>query len=93
MTDRTAELALFGAIEHHLPSGPHTQRATVTFLTNDEAEADAVLASQNLRTWTGRRDHALLAVAAQTGLRGQLGRSSDPLFPSRRGGALNADSG
>ncbi len=34
LTDRTAELALFVTIERHLTSGPRTQRATVTFLTN-----------------------------------------------------------
>lgn len=48
-------------------SGPRTHRATVTFLTNDEV--DVLLTSQDLRTWTGRRDHALLALAVQTGLR------------------------
>lgn len=42
-------------------------RAVVAFLT--EAESDAVLASPDLRTWTGRRDQALLLVALQTGLR------------------------
>jgi site-specific recombinase XerD len=42
-------------------------RAIVSFLT--EPETDAVLASPDHTTWTGRRDHALLAVALQTGLR------------------------
>jgi integrase/recombinase XerD len=43
------------------------ERALVTFLTEDEAEA--LLAAPDLATWTGRRDRALLLVALQTGLR------------------------
>jgi integrase/recombinase XerD len=39
----------------------------LTYLT--DAEADALLAACNRTTWTGRRDHALLALAMQTGLR------------------------
>jgi site-specific recombinase XerD len=42
-------------------------RAIVTFLT--EPELDALLAAPNRATWTGRRDYALLVLAAQTGLR------------------------
>ena len=42
-------------------------RAVVSYLT--EAEADAVVASPDPATWTGRRDHAMLVVALQTGLR------------------------
>jgi integrase/recombinase XerD len=42
-------------------------RRLVTFLT--EAEVDALLAAPARTTWTGRRDHALLGLAAQTGLR------------------------
>lgn len=42
-------------------------RALVTFL--DEDEVDALLAAPDRSTWTGRRDHALLLVAIQTGLR------------------------
>jgi site-specific recombinase XerD len=42
-------------------------RAVVSYLT--EPEADAVVASPDQQTWTGRRDHAMLAVAVQTGLR------------------------
>ena len=42
-------------------------RAIVTFLT--EPETDAILAAPNRQTWTGRRDHALLQLAVQTGLR------------------------
>jgi integrase/recombinase XerD len=42
-------------------------RRLVTFLT--EAELDALLAAPARSTWTGRRDYALLGLAAQTGLR------------------------
>lgn len=42
-------------------------RALVSFLTGPEI--DALLASPDRTRWTGRRDHALLAVAIQTGLR------------------------
>lgn len=42
-------------------------RALVSFLTR--AEVDALLASPDRTTWTGRRDHALLLLAIQTGLR------------------------
>lgn len=44
-----------------------TERALVTFLT--DAEIEAVLASPDPDTRIGRRDHAILAVAIQTGLR------------------------
>jgi site-specific recombinase XerD len=44
-----------------------TDRALVTFL--DEHEIDALLAAPDRTTWTGRRDHALLILAIQTGLR------------------------
>lgn len=43
------------------------ERAIVTFLT--DTEIDAVLASPKRATRIGRRDHAILAVAIQTGLR------------------------
>jgi len=43
------------------------ERNLVTYLT--EPEVDAVLAACDPTTWTGRRDHALLVVAIQTGLR------------------------
>jgi integrase/recombinase XerD len=43
------------------------ERALVTFL--DQPEIDALLAAPDRTTWTGRRDHALLLVAIQTGLR------------------------
>ena len=42
-------------------------RRLVTYLTRSELEA--VLGSVDKSTWIGRRDHALLLVAAQTGLR------------------------
>lgn len=44
-----------------------TDRQLVSFLTDDEI--DAVLAAPDRDTWVGRRDHALLLVAIQTGLR------------------------
>jgi site-specific recombinase XerD len=43
------------------------ERRLVTFL--NERELVALLAAPVRSTWTGRRDHALLALAAQTGLR------------------------
>jgi integrase/recombinase XerD len=43
------------------------ERNLVTFLT--EVEVDALLAAPDRGTWTGRRDHAMLQLAAQTGLR------------------------
>ena len=44
-----------------------TQRAIVQFLSEDEI--DALLASPDRSRWIGRRDHALLLVAIETGLR------------------------
>jgi len=44
-----------------------TDRKLVSFLTTDEV--DALLAAPDHDTWVGRRDHALLLVAIQTGLR------------------------
>ena len=49
-----------------IPSKRFT-RALVRFLTRPEV--DALLAAPDQRTWFGRRDHAFLLVAAQTGLR------------------------
>lgn len=113
-----------------------TDRPLVTFLTRPEI--DALLSAPERTTWIGRRDHALLAVAIQTGLRvseltalccgdvvlgtgahlgchgkgrkqrhtpltghtqkvldtwmaERQGDAVDPLFPSRRGGALSRD--
>lgn len=42
-------------------------RAQIGFLT--PAEVQALLAAPDRRTWSGRRDHALLLLAVQTGLR------------------------
>ncbi|MGH8676839.1 MAG: site-specific integrase [Burkholderiales bacterium] len=42
-------------------------RAQIGFLTR--AEVQALLAAPDQHTWSGRRDHALLLVAVQTGLR------------------------
>ena len=43
------------------------QRALVPFLSRQEV--DALLAAPDQRTWSGRRDHALILLAVQTGLR------------------------
>lgn len=42
-------------------------RQLISFLTDDEV--DAMLAAPDRDTWVGRRDHALLLIAVQTGLR------------------------
>jgi integrase len=44
-----------------------TERALVSFLS--PTEVDALLGTPDRASWTGRRDHALLVVAIQTGLR------------------------
>jgi integrase/recombinase XerD len=44
-----------------------TDKPLVTFLT--DAEVDALLAAPDRARWIGRRDHALLLLAIQTGLR------------------------
>ena len=49
-----------------IPSKQFT-RTLVQFLTR--AEVEALLAAPDQRTWFGRRDHAFLLVAVQTGLR------------------------
>src|SRR5216684_8128514 len=49
-----------------IPSKRFT-RTLVQFLTRSEVEA--LLAAPDLRTWFGRRDHAFLLVAVQTGFR------------------------
>lgn len=57
-----------GLIQRVLAIAPkRTDRALVSFLT--EPEIDALLASPDRAHWIGRRDHALLLVALQTGLR------------------------
>ena len=67
----------YAALEH--PEHAHTnarvmaiptkryERNTVTYLDRDEI--DALLAAPDNRTWLGRRDHALLALMIQTGVR------------------------
>jgi len=68
---------------HAIPTKRHDQ-ALVTFLT--EPELQALLAAPDQMTWIGRRDHALIMLAAQTGLRASellglpLRLSSCPLF-------------
>lgn len=47
--------------------GKRYVRRTVDFL--DRAEMDALRAAPDRSTWAGRRDHAILIVALQTGLR------------------------
>ena len=47
--------------------GKRTARNLVSFLTRTELEA--LLAAPDRATWHGRRDHALLLLAGQTGLR------------------------
>ena len=49
-----------------IPTKRH-ERRLVTWLT--DAEVDALLAAPDRGTWAGRRDHAMLVVAVQTGLR------------------------
>lgn len=44
-----------------------TTRPVIEFLAADEV--DALLAAPDQNTWTGRRDHALLTMTVQTGLR------------------------
>ena len=44
-----------------------TERNLLTYL--DEHEVDALLGACEQSTWTGRRDHAMLALTIQTGLR------------------------
>jgi integrase/recombinase XerD len=47
-----------------------TKRTTTTIVTFlGDTELDALLAAPDQSTWHGRRDHALLVLAAQTGLR------------------------
>jgi len=47
--------------------GKRYDRVQIHFLSH--AELDALLGAPELETWSGRRDHALLMVALQTGLR------------------------
>jgi site-specific recombinase XerD len=71
--------SLFGYISLHHPEhaataqrvlaipAKRTQRNIVTYLTGQET--DALLAACDQQAWTGRRDHAMLALAVQAGLR------------------------
>jgi len=55
-------------ITHVLAIPPkRTTRPVIEFLT--PAEVDALLAAPDPTSWTGRRDHALLTMTVQTGLR------------------------
>src|SRR4029453_8566295 len=51
---------------HHLPHPPRDRPAAPR---PPPPEADALLAAPDQAPWTGRRDHALLALAVHTGLR------------------------
>ncbi len=55
-------------IERVLQIGPKRhERALVTYLT--ERELDALIDTPDRSSWTGRRDHVIIALLAQTGLR------------------------
>ena len=55
-------------IERVLLIGPkRRERALVTYLT--EAELDALIDAPDRSSWTGRREHAIITLLAQTGLR------------------------
>jgi integrase/recombinase XerD len=55
-------------IERVLQIGPKRhERALVTYLT--KPELDALINTPDRSTWTGRRDHAIIILLAQTGLR------------------------
>lgn len=57
-----------GCIQRVLAIPPkRTQRRILTYLTDPEAAA--LLAACDQSTWTGRRDHAILTLTLQTGLR------------------------
>jgi integrase/recombinase XerD len=57
-----------GSIQRVLAIPPkRSERNLLTYLT--EREVDALLSACDQSTWTGRRDHAMLALTIQTGLR------------------------
>jgi integrase/recombinase XerD len=57
-----------GSIQRVLAiAAKRTERNLVTYLT--DAEVDALLDACDQTTWTGRRDHAMLALTIQAGLR------------------------
>ena len=81
-TRNTRLTAIHAALPRALPDHPEhaatitqvlaippkrTTRPVIEFLT--PGQADALLAAPDQQTWTGRRDHALLVFAIQTGLR------------------------
>lgn len=63
---REPELAAVAQQVLSIPSKRHKTKP-VDFL--QRAEIEALLAAPDQRSWAGRRDHALLQLAAQTGLR------------------------
>ncbi|MBA3741449.1 MAG: site-specific integrase [Sporichthya sp.] len=64
-------------IAHVLAIPPkRCQRAVVTYLS--PGEVDALLAAPDRARWEGRRDHALLLLAVQTGLRVVAGVGFEP---------------
>ena len=67
-----------------IPAKRHRQKL-VCFLTRDEI--DALLSAPDNRTWFGRRDHTLLTLAVQTGLRfSELTPTRAPRHPFGRRG-------
>jgi integrase/recombinase XerD len=57
-------------IERVLQIGPKRhERALVTSLPDPDPELDALIDGADRSTWTGRRDHAIIILLAQTGLR------------------------
>lgn len=81
-TRNTRLTAIRALLAHALPEHPEhaatitqvlaippkrTTRPVIEFLTHDEI--NVLLAAPDRKTWTGRRDHALLAMTVQTGLR------------------------
>ena len=52
---------------HAVSREKRRERAIVSYLTPEET--DALIAAPDRETWHGRRDHALLTLTAQTGLR------------------------
>ena len=68
-----------------MPNKRYVKRA-VTFL--DAEEIAALLAAPDRTTWAGRRDHALLLLAIQTGLRAsELGAQSLSRLPQSKPGS------
>ena len=75
-----------GSIQRVLAIPPkRAERNLVTYLS--DAEANALLGACDLTRWTGRRDHAMFALAIQTGLRISELAGLDPRrrHPHRRG--------